>query len=122
MNNNSSGMKIDNLQVLFVGSDSENATITISQGIAGNIANELEEIFSLQNIYSKSSTSAILELQKKLDREKEEIKNTIDAKQKALNSREKILIQKFSSTISKFDEQQAYNELAKILAKSNSDD
>lgn len=121
INNDGQNMKIEHLEILFLGGVSEKAHITISEGIAGNAINELDNVFRIANSYNSSKTS-IVEVMETLDRRKEEINNDLKLKEKYLSEREKSLTARFAKAISVFDEQEAYNNLARALMGMKEDD
>ena len=121
INNDGQNMKVENLEILFLGGINEKAHITISEGIAGNAINELDNVFKIASSY-KSSKTGIVEVMESLNRKKEEINNELKLKEKYLSEKEKSLTARFSKAISVFDEQEAYNNLAKALMGMKEDD
>ncbi len=121
INNDGQTMKVENLEILFLGGVSESTHITISEGIAGNAINELDNVFKIASSY-KSSKTSIVEVMESLDRKKEEINNELKLKEKYLSEKEKSLTARFSKAISVFDEQEAYNNLARALMGMKEDD
>ena len=107
-------MLLQNVEVLFLGSMSDSTEILISDGIASNIASELDAMFKLRQGY-KQSTNAFLDVQASLDRGKKDIEQNLKNKQDRLSVQEKELIKKFSNAVAKFDEQDAYNELVDAI-------
>lgn len=114
LNADTSNMKIDNLELLFVGSVNDDAIISVSQGLAETVLRELEGIFGLRDGY-KGSTSTFMEIMTALDNKKTETSNTIKDKEEILKIKEAALTKRFSDAVAKFDQQSAYDYMARAI-------
>jgi hypothetical protein len=118
LNTNSGGVKIDNLEILFVGDKSDSAEISIRQGLATNLLSQLDTIFKLQSGY-KGSTNAILQINNEIDRQKSQLEKTIKVKEDLLKNKEKMLFNKFAKAQAQVDESEVYINMIKEMMKSN---
>jgi hypothetical protein len=118
LNINKGELKIDNLEILFVGDRSDKAKLSIRQGLAPNILSQLDTIFKLQNGY-KGSTNAILQINDEVDRKKSEVEKTIKIKEDLLKNKEKMLFERFSKAQAQVDQGEAYIDMVKAMMKNN---
>lgn len=118
LNINNSGMKIDNLEVLFIGDRSDSAEISISQGLAATLLNEIDEMFKLHQGY-KGSTSGILQVNQSIEEQKSALEKVIKNKEDILKGKEKILFNKFARAQAQVDQSQAYIDMIKEMMKNN---
>jgi len=116
--NNQSNIKIDNLEVLFVGNENDSAQISISQGLAASIINQLDDIFGVYNGY-KGSTSKILQFNNQIDNKKAGIAAILKRKEDALEKTKDMLLRKFSAAQSKVDTADVYINMIKSMMDSN---
>jgi hypothetical protein len=113
-----SGMKIDNLEVLFIGGQSDSAEISISEGLAANLISQVDEIFKLKQGY-KGSTNGILQVNNAMDQKRSELEKNIKVKEERLTINEKAILKRFSMAQSKTYEGQAYIDMIKDMMKQN---
>ncbi len=118
LNINKSGMIIDNLEVFFIGDESDSTNISISQGLSAYLISQLDEIFLLQQGY-QGSTSEILQVNHQLEKRKTELEITIKNKEEALKIKEKLLINKFVKAQSQADTGEAYITMVKEMMQKN---
>ena len=118
LNINNSGMKIDNLEVLFIGDRSDSAEISISQGLAATLLNEIDEMFKLHQGY-KGSTSGILQVNQSIEEQKSALEKVIKNKEDILKGKEKMLLNKFAKAQAQVDQSEAYIDMIKEMMKSN---
>ena len=116
INNDNSNMKLENLEIWFIGNTSSKAHISISQGIAGNVLNELDGMFKFQSSYNGSQNRAISTVFSDMDIKAKQLNQELKDKESALQKKEQLLLKKFSTVISKVDRQEVYNDLAKFIA------
>lgn len=118
LNINQTNMKIDNLEILFIGDASDTTNISISQGLASNIISSLDEIFALYNGYA-GSTTRMLQFNNQIDAKKAELENNIQRKEEVLKHKEQTLKSKFIQAQSKVDAGDAYIEMIKSMMRKN---
>ncbi len=116
INNDNSNMKLENLEIWFIGNTTSKAHISISQGIAGNVLNELDGMFKFQSSYNGSQNRAISTVFSDMDIKAKQLNQELKDKESALQKKEQLLLKKFSTVISKVDRQEVYNDLAKFIA------
>ena len=118
LNIENTAIKIDNLEILFIGGQSDSAKISISEGLAANLISQLDEIFKLKQGY-KGSTSGILQVNNAIDQKRSELEKNIKVQEERLTINEKALLKKFSMAQSKTYEGQAYIDMIKDMMKTN---
>ncbi len=120
INNDNTNMNIENVEVWFVGAQSEHTHISISQGIVGNVLTELDSIFKFQQGYSgpKPISKVFSEIN---DKDRELIQSLQD-KEGELTVEAKKIIKKVSAANSKIAISEAYSKMAQYINKAKDND
>lgn len=121
MNNDNSSLKVDGVEILFIGEGIDETKMTISQGLGSAIVESLDKLLKLQQGY-KGSTSGLIELDENIRRRKEDMNKTLENLEKRLKQQEKQITAKWAKVHSYFDAQNAYDDLVTQLYKNKSDD
>lgn len=113
--------KIDNLEILFTGGTSAVTQLTISQGFASNLANELDKILSL-NVISGSSTNAVTSAQSSLEGIKLDINRNLETQKHRLESKKKSITLRHTRAMTTIDKMEAFKDFGKFISGIKSDD